>query len=371
MRAAGAAAARPDAVSLAVGEPGDGPPPEAVEAARAAVERGGWGYGPVTGLPELRAAIARDQATKDGREVHPEEVLITPGGKQALHDALRCVLEPGDEVIVLAPYWPSFPQIVHWCRARPVVVPPGADLLPDPAAVEAACRPRTRALIVNSPTNPHSAVLEPERLRALAEVAERAGAWIVADQVYHDLALDGPATSLLAAAPGARERTVVVESFSKRFAMPGMRLGCAVGPRPLIEAMTRLATASSTHPNLVAQHAGLAAIGADPAWERDQLASYRRRRDLLVEALADVPGVRARRPEAGFFLLLDVREWCRGPGRPADDEDFAADLLARGGVAVTPGGAFGVPGHVRLSFGEPEEVLVEGTRRLRRYLLDG
>ena len=369
MRAASAASARPDTISLAVGEPGDPPPPEAVEAARAALRTERWGYGPIEGLAPLREALARDQTKKSGFTVEPEQLLVTAGGKQASHDALRCMLEPGDEVLVLAPYWPSFLQQVRWCGGTPVVVPPGPGLLPDPAAVEAAVTPRTRVLIVNSPSNPLSAVFAPELLTELAAVARRHGLWVIADQVYHDLALDEPARALLSVAPDLRAQTVVIESFSKRFAMPAMRLGCAVAEPGLLAAMRSLASATTTHASLPAQRAGLAALEGDPAWAEQQKARYRRRRQQLLEALQDIPGLLLRRPQSAFYLFLGVQQWCLHAGRPADDEALAQDLLQQAGVAVTPGTAFGAPGNLRLSFGAQDELLAEAVRRLKRYFL--
>lgn len=352
--------ARP--IDLAVGEPAEPPPPEVVEAvARAARDCAGR-YTPPAGLPELRELVARDQERKSGLERPAEEVLITAGAKPALLDGLRCLLEPGEEAIVLAPCWPIIRQQVAWAGGRSLVIPPRADLLPDVDAIEQACGPRTRVLVLNDPANPTSRTLDRDRLNVVADLARELDLWVVADQVYDDLVLDGEHEPLLRVAPHVRDRILVVESFSMRFAMTGYRLGHACGPPELIAAMTRLVSASSTCANALAQHAGIAALGVPDAWLEAQRERYRERRDLASSALAGMAHLRCERPDAAFYLFPRLLH------EEVDDEAFVRALWEREGVRTMPGSAFGAPGHFRISYAVSRADLEEALERIRRFL---
>jgi aspartate aminotransferase len=351
----------PHPINLAIGQPAEGPARVVIEAVVKAARDGQTRYGPPAGLPALRALAARDQFEKTGITRAVKEVIITPGGKPALLDALRCMLDPGDEVLVLAPYWPSFLQQVELAGGRARIVPPGPGLLPDPDTIAAACTERTRVIILNDPCNPTSRTLGASLLRRIGEVAHQRGLWILADQVYADLVLDGDHVPLLAVAPELAEHTVVVESFSKRFAMTGYRVGYACGPAPVIGAMTRLATASTTCVNSLAQHAAIAALSMDDTWIRAQRARYRRRRDrawALLESLGCAP---ACLPDTAFYLFFPVP-----PG--AEDDAIVRDLRLNEGLTVLSGSDFGAPGHIRLSCGASDAELDEAGLRLRRFL---
>jgi aspartate aminotransferase len=361
MNAANATTSHPRPINLALGEPAENPAPDVIEAAVRTIRDGLVRYSPPSGLPRLRELGALDQCKKSGIDRRLEEVLITPGGKPALSDGLRCLLGPGDEALVLAPYWPSYLQQVTCTGARYVVVEPGPDLLPRPDAIDAACTPRTKLLILNDPSNPTSRALAPERLRRIAEVAERHDLWIVADQVYDDLVLEGDHAPLLKVAPELRKRTLVVESFSKRFAMTGYRLGYACGPQELIEAMTQLISAATTCANTIAQHAGIAALSMDDTWIDEQRTRYRQRRDLALAAIGTIDGLECERPEAAFYLFPEL---C-GPRR--DDERLVTDLREREGVLLVPGSSFGLPGRVRLSCSVSADELNEALGRLATF----
>jgi len=368
MAGAAAPCLHPDPVDLSVGEPHVLPPPAVREAAAAAALEGRSRYGPAAGLPRLRALVAEDLARRDGVARAPEEVLITAGGKPAILDALRCMLEPGDEVVIFAPYWPSFRDQVLWAGGVPVIVEPGADLLPDMADLDRALTPRTRAVIVNQPSNPTGRVWEAERIRALADRVLRHNLWVIVDQVYGPLTLDGPEQPFLRAAPELASRSVVVESFSKRFAMTGYRLGAAAGPRALITAMVTLGSTSVTHACTLSQHAGIAAMGLDGAWEREILAEYRGLRDLLGEGLQGLPGVSVHVPEGGIYHFPRVREWMAAHG-VARDADLVARLRDEAGVRLLPGSAFGAPGHIRICFAGGRDRLELAVARLRAFFL--
>jgi len=369
MAAAAAISAHPDPVDLSVGEPAGPPPLEAREAAAAAAMEGRSRYGPVAGLARLRALVAQDLSRRDGVARAAEDILITAGGKPAIFDTLRCILEPGDEVLVFAPFWPTFKDQITWAGGVPVVVEPGPDLLPSPEAMGRAVTARTRAVIVNQPSNPSGQVWDALRIRRLAELALRHGLWVIVDQVYGTLALDGPEVPLLQTAPDLARQCVVVESFSKRFAMTGYRLGAAAGPRTLIKAMTTLGSTSVTHASTISQHAGIAAMELDGSWEAAMVEGLRARRDALLSGLRAIPDARVARPSGGLYLFPEVSHWMEKLGL-ATDVALAARLRDEAGVKVLPGSAFGAPGHLRLCFaGEVGRLRLAG-ERLQAFFKD-
>lgn len=366
MAAAAALCKHPDPVDLTVGEPDFLPPLEAREAAMAAIRDGRTKYGPAAGLPALRDAVSQDLARRDGVVRAAENTIMTAGGKAAIHDALRCILNPGDEVLIFAPYWPTFRDQVLWCGGVPVIVPPGKDLLPSLEAIDAALSPRTRAVILNQPSNPTGRVWDAERLAHLAQVARERGLWIILDQVYGTVTYDGPERPFLAQAPDLADRCVVVESFSKRFAMTGYRLGSASAPAPLITAMVALASSTVTHPSIIAQHGALAALALDGSWQRETVESLRVRRDRAHAALSGLPGVAVQLPQGALYLFPDASEWMASHG-VASDGELVARLRDEAGVKTLSGGAFGAPGHLRLSIAAPSAELEKGVERLSRF----
>jgi aspartate aminotransferase len=353
-------------VDLTVGEP-EGPPPLEVReaAARAALE-GRTRYGPAAGLPALRALLAEDLTRRDRARRSAENILVTAGGKPAILDALRCILEPGDEVVIFAPYWPSFRDQVLWAGGTPVVVPPGPGLLPAPGALEQALSPRTRAVILNQPANPTGRAWDPARLRDLARVVLERDLWVILDQVYGTLTFDGPETPLLLTCPELQDRTILVESFSKRFAMTGYRLGAAAGPLDIIKAMTSLGTTSVTHACMISQHAGITALQLDGTWERTVVDGLRVRRDRLQAGLAAIPGVACGLPEGAIYLFPRVVAWMEAHGLTSDLE-LAALLRDQAGVKVLPGTPFGAPGHLRFSFATSLEAVDQALERLKGF----
>ena len=368
MAAAAAISAHHDPVDLSVGEPA-GPPPQAVrEAAAAAALEGRSRYGPVAGLARLRALVAADLTRRDGVHRVAEDVLITAGGKPAILDALRCVLEPGDEVVIFAPYWPSFKDQILWAGGVPVIVEPGADLLPSLEALGEAITARTRAVIVNQPSNPSGQVWDGPRIRRLAELAQRHGLWVIVDQVYGTLTLDGPEVPFLQTAPDLAQQCLVVESFSKRFAMTGYRLGACAGPRTLVKAMTTLASTTVTHACTLSQHAGVAAMETDGTWEEEMQDQLRARRAVLLKGFHDLPRTRVTMPHGGLYLFPDVSDWLKAHDGTSDVA-LAARLRDEAGVKVLPGSAFGAPGHLRLCFAGEVARLELAVQRLRAFFV--
>jgi aspartate aminotransferase len=351
-----------DLVALTAGEPDFDTPEHVKEAARRALAQGKTKYAPPAGIPELREALAEKFRRENGLEVTPEETIVTVGGKQALFNLFQAILDPGDEVIVLAPYWVSYPEMVRFAGGVPVEVPtlPEEGFVPDPERVRRAITPRTKALVVNSPNNPTGAVYPEEVLRALAEMALQHDFYLVSDEIYEHLIYEGAHFSPGTLAP---EHTITVNGAAKAFAMTGWRIGYACGPKAVIKAMADVSSQSTTSPDTIAQWATLEALTnreASMAFIAMAREAYRKRRDLLLEGLSRI-GLKAVRPSGAFYVLMDTSPF-------APDEIQAAERLLQAGVAVVPGTDFAAFGHVRLSYATGEENLKKALERFAQAL---
>ena len=352
-----------DLISLSVGEPDFDTPPHIREAAVRAVQTGGTRYTAVSGLPELREAISEKFRRENGLEHAPDEVTVTSGGKQALFNAFFALLNPGDEVLIPAPYWVSYPEMVALTGAVPVSVPTTAEsgFVLDPEALAARITPRTRMIVLNSPGNPTGAVFPPDVLRAVAELALRRGLVIVTDEIYEHLVYDAEQVSIGTFAP---EHTLTINGASKAYAMTGWRIGYAGGPRAVIAAMNALQSQSTSNACSVSQYAALAALTEHEqtaAFVESARAAYRARRDLLVAGL-NALGLPTPTPQGAFYALADTR------ALHPDELDAARILLEEARVAVVPGTDFGAPGHVRLSYAAGLDTLREVLARIEGAL---
>ncbi|CAM3523102.1 pyridoxal phosphate-dependent aminotransferase [Hydrogenibacillus schlegelii] len=359
-----------DLVAFTAGEPDFDTPAEIVEAAVQALREGKTRYTPSGGIPELRRAVAAMINRDRGLSWSEKNVHIASGAKQALYHLFQALLDPGDEVIVPTPYWVSYPEQIHLAGGVPVFVPtrPEDGYKLTPEALERAIGPRTKAFVLNSPSNPTGAMYTEEELFGLFSVLVHRPVWIIADEIYERLVYDGPHTSIIAVDPQAVERTVIVSGVSKTYAMTGWRIGwAAAADERLIRALDDLASQSTSNPTTFAQYGALAAVTMDPAPVAAMVEAFRRRRDLIVERIAGVPGLRAFRPSGAFYLWVDVREAMERQGFP-DADRWAAALLEEAGVVVVPGSGFGDAGHVRLSFALGEAAIEEGVRRLAAFV---
>lgn len=346
-------------VHLEIGEPDTTTPPHVVEAGVRAVRDGDTRYAPPAGLPELRAASA-DWLRARGIAADADHVVITSGGKPALFFALLALVEPGAEVLVPDPGFPAFPSVVRFAGGHPVGYAPAYGA----AGIAARITARTRVLVLNSPNNPTGGVLSVGTLEEIAELACRHDLWIVSDEVYSQLVYDGPHVSI-AAVPEVARRTVVVESFSKTFAMSGWRLGFAAAPRALAERLTCLVVNGTSCTPPFVQRAGLAALTGPQDHLAETVARLERRRDWLVDGLNGIPGVHCARPGGAFYGFPDVRTLLGRAG--LSTEQLAARLLTDHGVAVLPGTAFGPggAGFLRLSFATSPTQLDLALERIR------
>lgn len=360
-----------DVISLSAGEP-DFPTPEHVQLAgiRAIVE-GKTKYPPIPGIMPLRRAVCAKLKRENRLDYAPEQVIAGAGAKQVIFNALAVTLDPGDEVIVPAPYFGCYTEETALCKGVPVVVETTLEdgFRLDPARLEAAITPRTKWLILNNPNNPSGAVLDLERLTAIAEVLRRhPQVWVLSDDIYEHLVYDGRVFhSILDVAPELKDRTLVVNGFSKTFSMTGWRLGYGAGPLTLIKNMTKYQSQSTSGACQVSQWAGVAALEGDMTFAARQRAIFQERRDLVVRLLGNVPGLTVVRPEGAFYVYISCAALIgrvTPAGRPlAGDADFA-DYLLDEGVAVIPGDAFGLSPFIRISFATDTAALEEACRRI-------
>lgn len=358
-----------DIVSLTVGEPDFDTPPNIRAAAAAAMEAGFTHYSPVAGIPELRQAVAAKLRTENGLDYAPAEICMTNGAKQAIANAVLSLIEAGDEVIILAPFWVSYEITVRFAGGTPVIV--GADVndayKPPAARIAAAVTPRTKLLILNSPCNPTGALWTKTELEEIAAIVRaHPRMMVLSDEIYEYIVFDGEAGSI-GALPGMKSRTITVNGFSKGFAMTGWRLGYAAAPEPVARAIIRMQSTVTTGANQFVQRAALEALAGPRDAVNTMRQRYRVRRDMVVSALSALPGVTLAPIPATFYAFPDISGLLgRKAGNHVIDtaESFCDWLLEQHAVATVPGTDFGTPGSIRLSFAASEADLEKALARI-------
>lgn len=370
--AAAMKAAGRDVVDLSAGEPDFETPAHVCEAARLAMERGQTKYTPVGGTTELKDAIREKLRRDDGLAYERSEIVASCGGKHALYNAFQVLLEEGDEVVLPAPYWVSYYDMLVLAGATPRIVetPPASGFRLRPEQLEAACGPKTVGLILNSPSNPTGAVYDAETLRALGEVALRRGLLVFSDDIYEHI-VEARVPNIVALVPELRPRTLLFNAVSKTYAMTGWRLGWAAGPAEAVAAMTALQSQSTSNPTSIAQAAAVAALTGPQDCVAAMSREFLARRDLVLRCLAEVPGLETVRPGGAFYVFPDVSAYFgrRGPDGPITTaQDLGTYLLRHVGVATVPGEGFGAPRHLRLSYATAPALIEEGVRRIGRGL---
>lgn len=366
------AAGRP-VISYAAGEPDFATPQFIVDAAAHALEDpANFRYTPAAGLPVLREAIVAKTLRDSGLEVAASQVIVTNGGKQSVYQAFQAVVNPGDEVLLPAPYWTTYPEAIALADGVPVEVFAGADqeYKVTVEQLEAARTDKTTVLVFVSPSNPTGAVYTADETKAIGEWALEHGIWVISDEIYQNLVYEGVrAVSIVEAVPELAEQTILVNGVAKTYAMTGWRVGWMVGPADAIKAAGNLQSHLSSNVNNIAQRAALAAL-TGPQEEVEQMRlAFDRRRGLIVSELAKIPGVTVPNPLGAFYVYPDVtgllgREWY---GRTVNTSLELADLiLEEAEVAVVPGEAFGPSGYLRLSYALGDEQLLEGIQRMQK-----
>ncbi|MDQ2151242.1 pyridoxal phosphate-dependent aminotransferase [Alcaligenaceae bacterium C4P045] len=361
-----------DIVGLTAGEPDFDTPAHIREAATRAMTAGQTRYTDVGGTAALREAIREKFARENGLDYNTDEVIVSAGAKQIIFNAFMCTLEAGDEVIVPAPYWVSYPDIALLADGVPVIIEGRAEqgfkLQPD--ALERAITPRTRWLVLNGPNNPSGANYSRDDLVALAEVLNRhPHVWVLTDDIYEHLLYDGRSFDTIAqVAPELKERTLTINGVSKAYAMTGWRIGYAGAPAALIKAMTKLQSQSTSNPASVSQAAALAALTGPQDFITVNKQRFETRRNLIVDALNQIDGITCARPDGAFYVFpsCDALFGLRTPEGQviANSDDWVMHLLNAQNLAVLQGSAYGIGAHFRISFAANEEKLLEGCRRI-------
>ena len=346
-----------DVISFGAGEPDFDTPDHIKQAARAALEKGVSRYTHVAGLIELRRAVAAELSRVHGVDVTPDQVLVSTGAKHSLYNLFMALLDPGDEVVIPAPYWVSYPDMVLLAGGVPVILPTEASrgFAPDPAALAAVLTDRTRAIVINTPSNPTGGVFDEATLRAIGEMCAARGVLIVSDDIYRSLVYGSARYSSIAAlSPEIARHTVLVDGVSKTYAMTGWRIGYAAGPVELVRAMGTIQGQSTSNPSHIAQVAALAALTGPQECVAEMRDAFDERRREMVARLRAMPGVSLHEPLGAFYCFPDLSAHVgrRAPSGAAIGDDVALCnyLVEEGRVAVVPGSGFGAPGFVRLSY---------------------
>lgn len=364
-----------DIVALSAGEPDFDTPQHVKAAAIAAMKAGHTKYAPVAGIPELKKAVRDKFSRENGLDYADAEIMVSTGGKQVIANAMLATIDPSDEVIVPAPYWVSYPELVSFCGGTPVIVRSEAEngFLLSADDLERAITPRTKWLILNSPCNPSGAVYTREALAEIAVVLERhPRVHVLSDDIYEHLIYSGtPFATIAEVAPALKDRVLTMNGVSKAYAMTGWRIGYAGGPADLIKAMSKIQGQTTSGANSIAQWAAVAALSGPQEFLAERRASFHQRRDLVIGLLRTAPGIACAVPDGAFYVYpsCEALFGMVSPGgrRIGSDQDFSEALLDEEGVAVVYGAAFGLPGHFRISYAASEDNLREACGRIARF----
>jgi aspartate aminotransferase len=368
-------AAGRDVIGLGAGEPDFDTPDNIKEAAIAAIRRGETKYTAVEGIPELRDAIAKKFKRENNLDYKPSQTFVSPGGKSILFNALLATINPGDEVIVPAPYWVSYPDIVLLGGGKPVIVECALEdgFRLTPAALEKAITPKTKWLIFNQPSNPTGACYTREQLKGLTDVLmKHPHVWVLTDDMYEHLVYGGFKFSTVAEVePSLYDRTLTMNGVSKAYAMTGWRIGYCAGPEALIKAMAKLQSQSATNASSISQWASVEALNGTQDFIHGFQKLFEGRRDLVVSMLNQATGIECPEPEGAFYVYPSIKKLIGKKTEKgkviATDEDFAGELLEAEGVAVVHGAAFGLSPFFRISYATSNKALEEACKRIQRF----
>ena len=362
-----------DIADFGPGEP-DFPTPDHIKkAAIRAIEQNYTKYTPTGGILPLREAICEWHKRELGSRYEPKECVVTVGGKHGIFQVVSVLVQQGDEVIIPAPYWVSFPDIVKYAGGTPVYVEtrPEDGFSVKAAAVEKAITPKTRLLILNSPSNPSGGVVPPDEYERILAVCKKHGVWLMGDECYSHFTYEPHKPYSIASAAGAKENIIIIGSLSKTFAMTGWRVGYTLAPEALVQATVKLQSQSTSNPTSIAQHAALEAMRGPMDSVPVMLAEYAKRRKRIVEGLRAIPGVTCEMPGGAFYAFPNVAAHLTngnsGQALAKNTTELAKLLLDQARVALVAGDAFGAPGYLRLSYATSIERIDEGSRRLERF----
>lgn len=369
-KAAQLRAAGQDVIGLGTGEPDFDTPEHIKIAAIEAIQAGFTKYTAVDGIPELKTAIIEKFARDNQLNYDASQILVSSGGKQSFYNLAQACLNPGDEVVIPAPYWVSYPDMVILAGAKPVIVEAGLeqDYKITPEQLEAALTAKTRLFVINSPSNPSGMAYRLDELQALAEVLKKYPDVLIAtDDMYEHILWSGDFCNILNAAPELYDRTFVLNGVSKAYAMTGWRIGYAAGPANLIAAMKKIQSQSTSNPVSISQKAAVAAISGPQLPVIDMVKAFKQRHDRVYARLQAMSGVEVKPADGTFYIFPSVQTIIDAKGID-DDVAFAEQLLSEQGVALVPGSAFGTAGCIRISFATSQEILDDALDRIARFI---
>jgi len=360
-----------DIADFGPGEP-DFPTPDHIKkAAIKAIEENRSKYTPTGGIMPLREAIAAWHKRELGSDYSAKECVVTVGGKHSIFNSISVLIQNGDEVILPAPYWVSYPDIIKYAGGTPVIIQtfPETGFVPTASEIEKAITPKTKMVIIDSPSNPTGGVVDPEEFERILAVCNKHGIWLMGDECYSHFVYEPHKSFSIASAKNSKQNVIIVGSVSKTFAMTGWRIGYTLAPEPLIQAITKVQSQSTSNPTSIAQYAALEAMRGSMDSVPTMLAEYTKRRKRIVEGLRAIPGVTCEWPGGAFYAFPNVSAHL-GDGNNAHARtctDLAKLLLEKAHVAVVPGEAFGASGFLRLSYATSIERIDEGLRRLEKF----
>ncbi len=359
-------------ISFSAGEPDFNTPEHIIKAAKKAMDDGFTKYTPASGLVELKQAIA-DELAKKGLSYKASQIVISNGAKHSLFNSMQAVLEPGDEVLIPMPYWVSYPELVKLAEAVPVFVESGDDFLATAESLKASITPKTKALILNNPSNPTGAIYSAAQLEAIAKLCVEKNIIVISDEIYDKLIYEDDVPPSIATYPGMLERTIVINGASKAFSMTGWRIGWTASPQNVASAMSALQSHATSNPNTIAQYATLAAL-TDEKTEESVSAmrkQFKARREYMMETVSSMKYADFVKPGGAFYMMVDVSKvyGAEYNGKKIEGSlDFSGVLLEQKHVAAVPGVAFGADSYVRLSYATSMENIVEGLKRIDDFL---
>jgi aspartate aminotransferase len=356
-----------DVVGFGAGEPDFPTPVHIREAAKRSLDRGETFYTPVGGTVELKKAVVHRFASDYGLEYTPAQIMVSCGAKHSLYNIFQAIIQPGDEVLVFAPYWVSYPEMIALAGGTPVIVPTREEnrFVPEPQEVESRITSATKAMLINSPSNPTGVIYPRHVLEKLAELANKHDLLVISDEIYDKLVYDGQTSAPFAKLTGMQDRTILVNGVSKTYAMTGLRIGYLACTRTeLVKAATDIQSQSTSNPNNTSQAAAVEALIGPQDEVKRMREIFERRRDLMVSEIGKIPQLSLVRPDGAFYTFVNTSKLC-GKGGVANSSDVARYLLERHHVACVPGGPFGSEDHIRLSFATSEEMILKGLERIR------
>ncbi|MFC4770159.1 pyridoxal phosphate-dependent aminotransferase [Effusibacillus consociatus] len=359
-----------DIVNLSVGEPDFGTPAPACQAGIEAIQAGFTKYTAVPGINDLRKAIAKKLKEENGLDYEIEDIIVSNGAKHSLYNAFMALCNPGDEVIVPAPYWVSYPEMIRLAEAEPVIISTdestGFKITPE--MLKKAITPKTKALLLNSPSNPTGAVYSPEELKALAEVIEQHDFYVISDEIYEKMVYGVEQISIASVSEAMKKRTLVVNGLSKAFAMTGWRVGYIAADRPIVKAMTSFQSQTTSNPASISQKAAVKALDC---FDPQAIEVFRKRLDYVLSRLNEMPLITCIRPQGAFYVFPNVSDIIGKSyqGTKIDSANtFAALLLEKANIALVPGEGFGAPNNIRISYAVSDENLAKAMDRLESFL---